>query len=108
MFWQCTYLTAVYAPRLISTFAAGRLAITFWYSMEMTGLAAQQPGPPLVYLMQQDTNRINYGRPMEKSRPLYFCPVVSSSSVFFPLSNLSRRRLDVCDTCTHGVALVRI
>jgi len=27
---------------------------------------------------------------------------------FFPLPNLSGRRLDVCHTSTHGVALVRI
>jgi len=27
---------------------------------------------------------------------------------FFSLPNLSRRRLDVCHTSTHGVALVRI
>jgi len=27
---------------------------------------------------------------------------------FFSLHNLSRRRLDVCHTSTHGVALVRI
>jgi len=32
--------------------------------------------------------------------------VLSSSSFFLP--NLSRRRVDVCHTCTHGVALVRI
>jgi len=32
----------------------------------------------------------------------------SSSSSFFSSSNLSRRRLDVCHTSTHGVALVRI
>jgi len=31
-----------------------------------------------------------------------------SSSVFFSSPNLSRRRLDVCHTSTHGVALVRI
>jgi len=37
----------------------------------------------------------------------YFCPVVSSYS-FFSSPNLSRRRLDVCHTSTHGVALVRI
>ena len=50
-----------------------------------------------------------YGRPMEQGRPLYFCPVVSSSSsLFFSSPNLSRRRLDVCHTSTHGVALVRI
>jgi len=24
-----------------------------------------------------------YGRPMEQVRPLHFCPVVSSSSIFF-------------------------
>jgi len=36
--------------------------------------------------------------------------VVSSSIFFFLFSspNFSRRRLDVCHTCTHGVALVRI
>ena len=33
--------------------------------------------------------------------------LLSSSSFFFS-PNLSRRRLDVCHTCTHGVALVRI
>jgi len=30
------------------------------------------------------------------------------SSFFFNSPNLSRRRLDVCHTSTHGVALVRI
>ena len=30
------------------------------------------------------------------------------SSFFFSSPNLSRRRLDVYDTCTHGVALVQI
>jgi len=43
--------------------------------------------------------------------PLYFCPVVSSfflSSFLFSSPNLSGRRLDVCHTSTHGVALVRI
>jgi len=30
------------------------------------------------------------------------------SIFFFPSPNLSRRRVDVCHTCTHGVALVRI
>ena len=34
--------------------------------------------------------------------------VLSSSSSFFSLPNLSHRRLDVCHTSTHGVALVRI
>jgi len=30
------------------------------------------------------------------------------SSFFFPSPNLSRRKLDVCHTSTHGVALVQI
>ena len=53
-----------------------------------------------------------YGRPIEQGRPLYFFHVVSS--IFFlsiylvSLPNLSRRRLDVCHTCTHTVTLVRI
>jgi len=48
-----------------------------------------------------------YGRHMEKGRPLRFCHVVS---IFFLFSspNLSRRRLDVYHTSTHGVVLVRI
>jgi len=33
---------------------------------------------------------------------------VLSSSSFFSSPNLSRHRLDVCRTSTHGVALVRI
>jgi len=45
-------------------------------------------------------------------RTLYFCPVISSSiylSIYlFSSPNLSGRRLDVCHTSTHGVALVRI
>jgi len=49
-----------------------------------------------------------YGRPMEQGRPLYFCPVVSSFFYLFSSPNLSRRRLDVYHTSTHGVALVRI
>ena len=53
----------------------------------------------------------SYGRSMEYGRPLYFHAVICSSSFFFLLfssPNLSRRRLDVCHTSTHGVALVRI
>ena len=40
----------------------------------------------------------------------FFHAVVCSFFFFFFLSspNLSRRRLDVCHTSTHGVALVRI
>jgi len=38
---------------------------------------------------------------------LYFHPVVCSF-FFFSSSNLSRRRLDVCHTSTHGVALLQI
>ena len=34
--------------------------------------------------------------------------LLSSSSSFFSSPNLSRRRLDVCHTSTHGVALVQI
>jgi len=49
-----------------------------------------------------------YGRPMDLGRPLYFCPAVSSSSFFSSSPNLSRRRLDVCHTSTHGVAVVRL
>ena len=53
---------------------------------------------------------VHYVRPMEQGRPLYFCPVVCSSSSFFLFSsnNLSRLRFDVCHTSTDGVALVRI
>jgi len=45
-----------------------------------------------------------YGRPMEWGRPLYFHPVVCSSFFlffFFSSPNLSRRRVDVCHTCTR-------
>jgi len=44
-------------------------------------------------------------------RTLYFCPVVSSSiflSFFLSSPNLSRRRLNVYHTSTHGMALLRI
>ena len=54
-----------------------------------------------------------YGRPVYQMRTLYFCPVSSSYSFSFFLGflsspNLSRRRLDVYHTSTHGVALERI
>jgi len=41
---------------------------------------------------------------------IYFCPVLSSTFylLIFSLVNLSRRRLDVYHTSTHGVALVQI
>jgi len=42
----------------------------------------------------------SYGRPM--------VALSSSFFLFFTSPNLSRRRLDVCHTSTHGVALVRI
>ena len=42
-------------------------------------------------------------------RTLYFCPVVSSILFYlFSSPNLSRLRLDVYHTSTHGVALVRL
>ena len=34
--------------------------------------------------------------------------ILLSIFFFYSSPNLSRRRLDVCHTCTHGVALVRI
>jgi len=37
-----------------------------------------------------------------------FAPWLLLSFFFFSSPNLSRRRLDVCHTSTHGVALVRI
>ena len=40
--------------------------------------------------------------------PCGFFFLLLSSSFFFSSPNLSRRRVDVCHTCTHGVALVRI
>jgi len=45
-----------------------------------------------------------YGHPMEYIFALWFL----LSIFFFSSPNLSRRRLDVCHTSTHGVALVRI
>jgi len=38
----------------------------------------------------------------------YIFPVVSSFFFFISSPNLSRRRLDVCHTSTHGVALMQI
>jgi len=46
--------------------------------------------------------------PYVLGRPLYFRPVVSSFFLLFSSPNLSRRRLDVYHTSTHGLALVRI
>jgi len=39
---------------------------------------------------------------------LWFVLLLLSSSFFLSSPNLSRRRLDVCHTSTHGLALVRI
>ena len=39
---------------------------------------------------------------------IYFHPVVCSFFFLFSSPKLSRHRLDVCHTSTHGVALVRI
>jgi len=39
---------------------------------------------------------------------IFSCSCSSSSFFLFSSPNLSRRRLDVCHTSTHGVALVRI
>ena len=51
----------------------------------------------------------SYGRPAYQMRILYFCPVVSSFLLScFSSPNLSRRRLDVYHTSTHGAVLVRI
>ena len=49
-------------------------------------------------------NRDGIGRPYIFS----CCGLFFLSSFFFSSPNLSRRRLDVCHTSTHGVALVRI
>jgi len=53
---------------------------------------------------QSPVKDVVYGRPMEQGRQLYICPVVSSIYLsFFSSPNLSRRRLDVCHTSTHGM-----
>ena len=51
-----------------------------------------------------------YGCRMERADHYIFALWFLLSSFFFLFSspNLSRRRLDVCHTSTHGVALVRI
>ena len=56
---------------------------------------------------------VYYGRSMEKGKPLFiFAPwfllLLSIFYILFSSPNLSRRRLDVYCTSTHGVALVRI
>jgi len=52
----------------------------------------------------------NYGRPYVIQQAIIFWHVVSSFSIYLLLSspNVSRRRLNVCHTSTHSVALVRI
>ena len=49
-------------------------------------------------------------KPIPDPYPKIFLGELKSTFFFFFISspNLSRRRLDVCHTCTHGVALVRI
>jgi len=56
------------------------------------------------------TQRSAFSAVAELLLSLYFCPVVSFYllSFFYSSTNLSRRRLDVYHTLTHGVALVRI
>jgi len=48
-----------------------------------------------------------YGRPEWQLRTLFFA-LWFLLSIFFSSPNLSHCILDVCHTCTHGVALVRI
>ena len=48
---------------------------------------------------------LNYGRPIFLPSGFFFYLL---SFYLFSSPNLSRRRLDVCHTSTHGVALVRI
>ena len=57
-----------------------------------------------------DTVTILLWPPCVAVRTLYFRPVVFNSFSFFifSLPILSRRRFDVYDTSTHGVALVRL
>ena len=54
-------------------------------------------------------SKANLGLPISYYH-IYFHAVVCSSFffLFFSSSNVSHRRLDVCHTSTHGVALVRI
>jgi len=49
---------------------------------------------------------MKYGRPLYFA--LWFLSFFLLSFFFFSSPNLSGRRLDVCHTSTHGVALVRI
>jgi len=61
----------------------------------------------LCFLFFGDNSVTYYGCPMEQLWTSFILSFVLSSS-FFSSPNLSRRRLDVCHTCTHGVASVRI
>jgi len=45
---------------------------------------------------------------IEQTIYIFILSFVLSSSFFLSSPNLSHRRLDVCHTSTHGVALVRI
>jgi len=63
-----------------------------------------------VNLLRYSTSKDFLWPPYGIGQPYIFALwfLLSSSSIFFSSPNLSRRRLDVCHTCTHGVALVQI
>ena len=71
-------------------------------------LAALLHGTPAVGVSQNAA--LNRGRHLYSAgRPSRWALAhISSFFFFFSLPNISGRRLDVCHTCTHGVALVRI
>ena len=60
-------------------------------------------------LVTFENSSVYYGRHAQQTRTLYFCPVVwFLLSSLFSSPNLSRCRLDVYHTFSHGLALVRI
>jgi len=62
----------------------------------------------LIMQLLRDNLTVSYGRAGHYIFALWYLLLLSSFFLYFFSPNLSRRRLDVCHTSTHGVALVRI
>ena len=115
--WEPRAASPVYAGHWLAT-GQQHLSWLFIQDVDITATPLSSQNSTTAYFLLQQTTQSGlhklisllsysnyYGRPMEYGRPLYFHAVVS---IFFASPNLSRRGVDACHTCTHGVALVRI
>jgi len=102
--WRCKQLEVLH----ISQWEIYQVHVQVQYEFRKAPLQWQCPGAPYKNHRSKSTLFCHLWSPYGIGQTIYIFMLWFILSSFFSSPNLSRRRLDVCHTSTHGVVLVQI